>query len=325
MLRHILILSSLAFSAASAQPIVIRAGTVLDGKGGVLRNRDIIVEEGRITRVVPSNGQPTHDLSKYTLTPGWIDTHIHLGGAFMDDAGSGRATRGGTETARGANPEGRGKGRGRGRGRGAPDPEQAARSALYAAGNAYITLMAGFTTVQSVGAAIDGKVRDLVRAGVLPGPRILTSLRVVRESTGGPEQIREEIRRLKADGADVVKVYSTQSIRTGGGPSMTDEQIQAACSEAKAVGLRTVVHAQAASGAKAAAQAGCTQVEHGSLIDDEALKLIAAKGLFFDPTFTVFYRYYATRSRFSYAPEGAAWMDKGAALEAEATRKAIQH
>jgi imidazolonepropionase-like amidohydrolase len=186
-------------------------------------------------------------------------------------------------------------------------------------------LLAGFTTVQSLGAAVDVQVRDLINSGVLPGPRVLTAIRNIRDTTGTPEQIREEIRKLKAEGADVIKVYGTQSIRTGGGPSMTDEQILVACSEAKAVGLRSVVHAQAASGAKAAARAGCTQVEHGSMIDDEALTLMAERNILFDPNFTVFHRFEATQSQSNYNAEGVGWMLKGAGMTAEAMKKALAH
>jgi len=310
----------LAISTLSAQPIVIRGGTVLDGKGGVQRNRDITVEGSRISRVTPGKGAATYDLSHYTLMPGWIDTHVHLSGHFPTNPGRGRGGNRGDATA----AAGSGPGRGRGRG-GAGNAGVDAESALFTAGNAYTTLLAGFTTVQSLGAAVDVPVRDLINAGVLPGPRILTALRVIRETTGTPEQIREEVRKLKTEGADVIKVYGTQSIRTGGGASMTDEQILAACSEAKAVGLRSVVHAQAASGAKAAAKAGCNQVEHGSMIDDEALTLMAEHNILFDPNFTVFHRFEATQSQFNYNAEGAGWMLKGAGMTAIAMKKAMEH
>ena len=88
----------------------------------------------------------TYDLGNLTLLPGFIDTHVHIGWHF--DA-KGRYTRG---------------------------PEPADQAALYGAENAYVTLMAGFTTVQSVGAASDKPLRDAINRGVLPGPRILTSL-----------------------------------------------------------------------------------------------------------------------------------------------------
>jgi imidazolonepropionase-like amidohydrolase len=279
----------LVAQSVSAQPVVIRAGTLLDGKGGVLKGREIVVEGNRIVRVSAAKAAPTYDLSRYTVMPGWIDVHVHLSAHF-------------------------------GAGRGGESPQEAA---LYTAGNAYRTLLAGFTTVQSVGSPVDVPIRNLIDSGVLPGPRILTSIRIIRDATWSPDRIREEIHRLKAEGADLIKLYATQSIRTGGGPSLSDEQIGAACTEAKAVGLRTVVHAQSAGGAKAAVLAGCMQIEHGSLFDDETLQLIADRGIWFDPNFTVFHRFEATRSQFAFTPEGTAWMDKGAGLASEVTKKAL--
>jgi len=89
------------------------------------------------------------------------------------------------------------------------------------------------------------------------------------------------------------------------------------------VGLQAVVHAQSAAAAKAAVLAGCNQIEHLSLFDDEALRLIAERGVYFDPNFTVFHRFEQTRAQSNYTPEGAAWMDKGAGLAAEVTKKSL--
>src|SRR6185436_11697195 len=110
---------------------------------------------------------------------------------------------------------------------------------------------------------------------IVPGPRILTSLRAITDNTGTPEQIRAFVRKAKADGADVIKLFATASIRDGGAQTMSDEQIRAACGEAAALGLRAVVHAHASSGAKAAVLAGCTSIEHGALLDNETLRLTA--------------------------------------------------
>ena len=115
--------------------------------------------------------------------------------------------------------------------------------ALATAADAWITLEGGFTTVQSVGSAIDANVRDMVARGLLPGPRILTSLRQIQGTNGDPDALRALVRRTKQDGADVIKLFATSGLGAGGDQSMTDEQIQAVCGEAKAVGLRAVVHA----------------------------------------------------------------------------------
>ena len=90
------------------------------------------------------------------------------------------------------------------------------------------------------------------------------------------------MRKLKGDGADLVKIFASRSIRQGGGQTLTDEQLQAACSEAKAQGLRTLVHAYRTA-VRAAANAGCTEVEHGTFATQEDLDAMAQHGTFFDP------------------------------------------
>jgi imidazolonepropionase-like amidohydrolase len=284
---------------ASAQSITIKTSTILDGKGGILRNKMIVVEGGRIVRVRDARGAATYDLTGMTVMPGWIDTHVHLGWHF--------------------NKEGRLE-------QGKEAPEQAA---LYAEGNAYATLMGGFTTVQSVGSAIDGDLRDLINAGVIPGPRILTSLRAVKENTGDPEKIRAYVRKMKEDGADVIKLFATASIRDGGKQTMTDEQVLATCSEANALGLRSVVHAHAPGGARAAVMAGCTSVEHGALLDDATLQLIAEHGTYFDPNFLVLHNYLDNKPKFlgigNYTEEGFAYMEKAVPMMADVMRRAMAH
>jgi imidazolonepropionase-like amidohydrolase len=291
---------AIAFAAvASGQSITIKTSTILDGKGGILRNKTIVVEGGRIVRVTDARGAATYDLAGMTVMPGWIDTHVHLGWHF--------------------NKEGRLE-------QGKEAPEQAA---LYAEGNAYATLMGGFTTVQSVGSAIDGDLRDLINAGVIPGPRILTSLRAVTENTGDPEKIRAYVRKMKEDGADVIKLFATASIRDGGKQTMTDEQVLATCSEAKALGLRSVVHAHAPGGARAAVMAGCTSVEHGALLDDATLQLIAEHGTYFDPNFLVLHNYLDNKPKFlgigNYTEEGFAYMEKAIPMMADVMKRAMAH
>jgi imidazolonepropionase-like amidohydrolase len=284
---------------ASAQSIVIKTSTILDGKGGVLHNKMIVVEGGRIASVADARGNATYDLTGLTVMPGWIDTHVHLGWHFNKD---GRLEQG-KET-----------------------PE---RAALYAEGNAYATLMGGFTTVQSVGSAIDGDLRDLINAGVIPGPRILTSLRAVTENTGDPEKIRAYVRKMKEDGADVIKLFATASIRDGGKQTMTDAQVLATCSEAKALGLRSVVHAHAPGGAQAAVKAGCTSVEHGALLDDATLQMIAEHGTYFDPNFLVLHNYLDNKPKFlgigNYTEEGFAYMEKALPMMSDVLKRAMAY
>src|SRR4029434_5393679 len=134
-----------------------------------------------------------------------------------------------------------------------------------------------------------------------------------------PEQLRDQVHQLKAVGADVMKIFASKSIRDGGGQTMTDEQLVAVCGEAKAQGLRTMVHAHAASAIKAAVRAGCGQVEHGVFVDDEALKLMAEHGVYFDHNIgLVIQNCLRNKSRFlgtgNFTEEGFAHMEKALAL-----------
>ena len=152
------------------------------------------------------------------------------------------------------------------------------------ASNAWVTLMAGFTTVQSVGSPADVPLRNAIAKGKLPGPRILTSATPLMgqgEKSGTPEQIRAFVRKQKEAGADLIKIFANYSIRK---PDMmlSPEQLYAACDEAKKLGLRTLVHAYGEA-VRAATVAGCTQVEHGVLATDDDLKLMAEKGTYLDP------------------------------------------
>jgi imidazolonepropionase-like amidohydrolase len=302
MQKTILILIALV-ALCPAQPIVLRTTVILDGQGRTLRNQDIAVEGNRIARVEESRGVATYDLRGLTVMPGWIDTHVHLGYHFNRDNRFDDGGRGSKET-----------------------PLQ---FALRAEGNAYATLRGGFTTVQSLGQEIDGDLRGLIQAGVLPGPRVLTSLRAVTENTGTPEQIRAYVRKMKADGADVIKLFATASIRDGGKQTMTDQQVQAACGEARALGLRSVVHAHAPGGARAAVLAGCTSIEHGAFLDDATLQLIADRGLYFDPNFLVLHNYLDNKPKFlgigNYTEEGFAYMEKGVPMMAAVLKRAVAH
>lgn len=303
MMRKAIAASLLVCAVALSQPIVIKTTTILDGKGHILRNKEIVVEGSRITRVADAHSKPVYDLSGLTVMPGWIDTHVHLGWHFNKEN---RAEDGGPGSKE--------------------SPQQAA---LYAEGNIYATLMGGFTTVQSLGSGIDGDLRDLVNSGVIPGPRILTSLRAVTEKTGDPEQIRAYVRKMKEDGADVIKLFATASIRDGGKQTMTDEQVLATCSEAKALGLRSVVHAHAPGGARAAVAAGCTSIEHGAYLDDATLQSMADHGTFFDPNFLVLHNYLENKPKFlgigNYTEEGFVYMEKGLPLMSDVLKRAMAH
>ncbi len=243
-----------AQESPAGEPISIRVGRLIDGVGGTREDARVTVAGAMITRVDRLRGAVDYDFPDLTLMPGWIDTHVHLGSHF--DAG--------------------------GRVHGAPGaPEESeAELMLHAVANAWRTLQSGVTTVQSLGDALDAPLRDRIAAGEIPGPRVLTSLRPVTAATGDVEAIRAFVRQLKADGADVVKVFASGSIRDGGERTLTDEQIEAACGEARAQGLRSTVHAYGSEVVGAVARAGCTQVEHANRYDADTIALLAERGTF---------------------------------------------
>jgi imidazolonepropionase-like amidohydrolase len=295
---------ALAFPAAAQQTtIILRAGTMLDGKGRLLHNVLIVVQDGRIVRAEENaKDQRTadsvfYDLSGLTVLPGWIDVHDHITWHF--------------------GPNGRIEDK----------SETPAQAALAAAANAYATLMAGFTTVQSLGSPEDKDLREAIAGGSIPGPRLLTALNPIEDAKLTPEQIREAVRKLKAGGADVVKIFASRSIRQGGGQTLSDEQLQAACSEARAQGLRSVVHAYRAA-VRAAANAGCTEVEHGTYATQEDLDAMAQHGTFFDPQVgLVIHNYLQHKQRFvgvgTYTEEGFAKMQEVLPVIAEMFKSAL--
>src|SRR5262249_10646280 len=156
--------------------------------------------------------------------------------------------------------------------------------AYQAASNAWVTLMAGFTTVQNMGSPLGVPLRDVFGKGILPGPRILTAIEPLSgrgEQTGTPEEIRAYVRKQKEAGADLIKIYASGGMRQGA-MTLSQEQLNAVCDEARKQGLRTLVHAYR-DAVRAAALAGCTQVEHGLGASDDDLKLMAEKGTYLDP------------------------------------------
>jgi imidazolonepropionase-like amidohydrolase len=213
----------------SPHHIVLAASTVLDGKGHILRNTRIVVEDSTIVALDPKAAPVDYDLRGMTVLPGWIDAHVHLAFSF-DKSGKAFAT---------------------------SDPQEIA---LHTASNAWVTLMAGFTTVQSMGSPAEVHVRDAIMQGLLPGPRILSAIEPLTgqgEKTGTPNEIRAYIRKQKGAGADFIKIYAAGGMRQGE-MTMSQEQLDAACDEAKNQGLRTLVHAYREA-VRAAALAGCSQ------------------------------------------------------------------
>lgn len=272
---------------ARSNRIVIATSTLLDGKGGILHDSRIVVEGSRIVAVDPKATPVDYDLRGLTAMPGWIDSHVHISWSFGKD--------------------------GKNSGGGGTTPE----AAYQTAANAWATLMAGFTTIQSLGSPADVPLRDAIANGSMPGPRILTAIEPLMgqgDKTGTPDEVRAFVRQKKEAGADVIKIFANYSVRRDA-LMLSQEQLNAACGEAAQVGLRSLVHAYGAA-VRAATLAGCTEIEHGVGATDDDLKLMAEKGTYLDPQAgLVWENYVANKEKFVGTPGYPASLNGFASLE----------
>ena len=269
---------------------VLRPDLLLDVRSGaLLRDRAVVVDGERIAAVVSSADAPSGegarvvDLPRQTLLPGMVDCHAHLIGEI--DSGHSYAellTR------------------------------TAAQEAMSGVRNARDTLLAGFTTVRDVGtfrAFVDVALRDAIDAGWVLGPRMQVSGAYITSSGGGGDitglaqdvdvvvprdlragvadsvdEVRKAVRRVLHGGADLVKVIATGAVMTAGGvpgaPEFSQDEIRAAVDEAALYGADVAAHAHGAEGIKRAVRAGVRSIEHGSLMDDEAIALMAEAGTY---------------------------------------------
>jgi len=269
---------------------VIRAGTLIDGSGGKpLQDAVIIVEDGRITAVGQDLQEPqcatVIDLGNRTVLPGFIDAHVHLTGRHI---GEGR----GWENAR------------------VRDLPQ--EDAIRGVRNARLTLDAGFTTVRNVGAGhlSDIALRNMIRAGVVDGPRILAAAHSLGITGGhcdtngyipgvlepqpgdgvadGADQIVKEVRLQVKRGADVIKFCATGGVLSEGDAVGVQQysaaEMEALVEEAHLAERRVAAHAHGNAGIKVAVRAGVDSIEHGSELDEEAIALFKEHGTYLVPT-----------------------------------------
>lgn len=271
-----------------------------------MENVVITVQGSKITGIGPAaaGSTPTYDLGDATLLPGMMDVHVHLNWVFGSNGKYG--------------------------GRGDTD----AYTADAILDNARKTLMAGFTTVQSLGwqdnngRGGDVALRAAIASGIVVGPRLLTSVSQIQPGSRTADQLRDQVRQAKAQGADVIKLFASASIRDHGKMNVTQEQVDAVCGEAKAQGLRSLVHAHDSDSIIASVKAGCSQIEHGLFADDAAIKAMKDANVFFDPNIgLVLQNYLENKDKYmgsgNFTPEGFASMEGALPLLAPMFRKAL--
>jgi imidazolonepropionase-like amidohydrolase len=261
-------LPALVMAQAPARgSVTLLTSRAIDGRGHTLSGAWIVVNGSRIESVgsgAAKSATLVYDLRGLTVLPGLIDVHEHVSWHFTAKE---RLHENG-------------------------DGETAEDGALAMAHNLYAILRAGFTTIQSPGSPEDKSLRAFTASGALPGPRVLTSLAPISNPRLTPDQIRTIVRDRKSAGADVIKIFASKSIREGGAQSLSDAQLSAACGEARALGLRTLVHAHSAASIRAVVNAGCSEVEHGIFATSAELQLMARQHVWFDPQCSLVFRNY---------------------------------
>lgn len=260
---------------------VLKNMNLIDGNGNIVEDAVVIVEGSKIQHVGKNNGQiPSEaevvDMKGYTVLPGMIDSHMHLGG------------------------------------NGEPNreldmlKELLPMTTLKAYVNAKADLMAGFTTIRSMGdrGFLDISLKKAIERGLVEGPRMKVSGQAISMTGGhgdkwlapeitysgygviadGPDEMRKAARYQLKMGADFVKMMATGGVMSEGdepgSPQLTEAEMRAATEEAHKVGKKTAAHAQGTEGIKNAIRAGIDSIEHGIFLDDEAIRMMKDKGVF---------------------------------------------
>ncbi len=281
----------ITISNLTAQKTYIWCGTLIDGiSTEPKKNMTIIVEKDKITGIEngfaqPGSGDKTIDLKNKTVTPGWIDMHVHLE----------------QETKKGNVAD-----------RFILNPTDVAFESIKYAN---VTLMAGFTTVRDLGGSgVNVSLRNAINKGWIMGPRIYTAGKSIATTGGhadptngyrkdlmgdpgpkegvinGPEDAFHAVRQRYKDGSDLIKITATGGVlsqaKDGANAQFTEEEIKAIVTAAKDYGFKVAAHAHGAEGIKRAIRGGVSSIEHGTFMDDEGMKLMKQHGTWYVPTIT---------------------------------------
>src|SRR5437762_2899201 len=312
--------------------IAIRAARLFDGKADAsIADAVVVVQNGRITaigsRLAIPNGAQVIDLGDATILPGFTDAHVHVTDESSNDWNA--------DTVAGLRRT---------------IPEQTLRAAEFARR----TLLAGFTTVRDVGSNdyVDVGLRNAIASGLAVGPRMQVSVHALGargghcDATGfpyerfgaepgvssgiasGPDQFRDAVRFQVKYGADVIKVCATGGVLSlgddVGAPQLTQAEMDALVDEAHRLGRKTAAHAHGAEGAKVAIRAGIDSIEHGSFLDDEALRMMKERGTYFVPTLMAGEYAGGRKSTRTYPPEIAAKAKAALESRSAAFRNALR-
>lgn len=287
----LLLCCTIAASTLIAQKTYLWCGTLIDGiSNEPKKNMTIIVEKDKITGIESGFTQPGSndraiDLKNKTVTPGWIDMHVHLE----------------HETKKGNLAD-----------RFILNPTDIAfESIKYANG----TLLAGFTTVRDLGGSgVNVSLRNAINKGWITGPRIYTAGKSIATTGGhadptngyrkdlmgdpgpkegvvnGPEESFQAVRQRYKEGSDLIKITATGGVlsqaKDGANAQFTEEEIKAIVTAAKDYGFKVAAHAHGAEGIKRAVRGGVNSIEHGTFMDEEGMKLMKQYGTWLVPTIT---------------------------------------
>jgi imidazolonepropionase-like amidohydrolase len=263
-------------SAATARPLAIRRALVIDGTGARPGRATVVIEDARISAVGPDarikipKGATVIEGEGRALLPGLIDCHIH----YCLDAGP--------DSIR------------------ALEQDDPTITAIKAVTHARATLEGGVTTVRDVGSRghISISVTRAIRAGLIPGPRTLNAGLAICMTGGhawfigrqadGTDDVVKAVREQIRAGADIIKFIATGGVLTPGvspgAAQLSLDELKAGVEEAARAGRRVAAHAHGAAGMKNALRAGVHSIEHGTLLDDEAIALFLKHGAFLVPT-----------------------------------------